>query len=78
MSIPPVRARWSLRSLKRTIWQPWWGHCQLKLIVDGDSDCGDEIAGGLQHNGSGESRRPAHFIPKPESFAAKFSVISDG
>ena len=32
----------------------------------------------LEDNRSGESRRPGHFIPNLESFAAKFSVISGG
>ena len=33
---------------------PFEGHCQLKVIVDGDWDCGDEIAG--SYNRTGQAR----------------------
>src|SRR3954451_15899802 len=31
---------------------------------------------GTMHSGSGEGRRPGHFIPNPEAFATECSVIS--
>ena len=45
--------------------------------MNGDRDCGHESPDS-QDDGSGESRRPGHLIPNPESFAAKLSVLSGG
>lgn len=55
----------------------WDGVVNLRRVRSGHDNFG-RMGGCRPRFGSGEGRRPGHFVPDPESFAAEPSIISGG